>query len=534
MSVPESRYRRRVLTAGGLVAFALFVVGAPIYNNRIEADLERRVPAALVGSGHAGVTVRFSGQDGRITCVSPLADPEGAIDLAYDVRGVNSIVLDRSCRVATAPDGTPLEPSGTLPGSSPAPATLPATGASSVPTSAPTSALTFPTVQAAIDGDGLFSSLAVLTAESELAAQLADPRGGPYTVFAPTDLAFGALPSETESLLAADATVREATLRGLVVEGEYTADDLAALAGSTLTTLAGTELEVVAGDDGAISVGGAGLAGVPPVPLVSARGLVYAVDRVLLPDGVAGAPTGAAFAATLDRGAVTLTGTVATRADADRLVDAATAAVGAGRVTDELTVDAATGVPGEVVDAVAALLPTFTTDLVSARAGFNGARLFLTGRYADLEGAAAAQAVAERLGVAADLSERPAATPDQAAALQAELNEYVAANPIRFNPGSTVLDDSAIAILDHLATELRQFGGMAVVVAGHTDSDGDPGANQTLSEQRAAVVRQAIVDRGVAADSITSVGFGATRPVLVNGIEDKTASRRVEFEITTG
>jgi len=121
-TVPESRYRRRVLTAGGLAAFALYVVGAPMFNNRIEDDLETRVPASLARAGHAGATVKFSGQDGRIECVSPLADPEAAIDLAYDVRGVHSIELDRSCRVATAPGDVTV--STATPSTSPA--TLPA------------------------------------------------------------------------------------------------------------------------------------------------------------------------------------------------------------------------------------------------------------------------------------------------------------------------------------------------------------------------------------------------------------------------
>ena len=92
-----------VLGAGSLAAFTLFVVGAPIVNNRIEADLERRVSDELAAAGHTGVTVRFSGQDATLACSGPLDDPEGAIDVAYGVHGVHSIELDRACRVTTAP-----------------------------------------------------------------------------------------------------------------------------------------------------------------------------------------------------------------------------------------------------------------------------------------------------------------------------------------------------------------------------------------------------------------------------------------------
>jgi outer membrane protein OmpA-like peptidoglycan-associated protein len=45
------------------------------------------------------------------------------------------------------------------------------------------------------------------------------------------------------------------------------------------------------------------------------------------------------------------------------------------------------------------------------------------------------------------------------------------------------------------------------------------------------VVRQALIDRGILADSITAVGFGSEQPVLVDGVEDKAASRRVEFRV---
>ena len=72
---------------------------------------------------------------------------------------------------------------------------------------------------------------------------------------------------------------------------------------------------------------------------------------------------------------------------------------------------------------------------------------------------------------------------------------------------------------------------MAITVAGHTDSDGDADENLVLSQLRAAAVRQALVDRGVEAEAVTAEGFGSTRPVLVDGVEDKAASRRVEFQV---
>ena len=77
------------------------------------------------------------------------------------------------------------------------------------------------------------------------------------------------------------------------------------------------------------------------------------------------------------------------------------------------------------------------------------------------------------------------------------------------------------------------FEGVTITVEGHTDSDGDAIANQILSQQRAEAVRAALAERGVGAATITAEGFGEDRPVLVNGVEDKDASRRVEFRIET-
>ena len=46
-----SRYQRRIFGLGALGTVLLLVIGAPIFNNRIEDDLERRVPSELAEAG---------------------------------------------------------------------------------------------------------------------------------------------------------------------------------------------------------------------------------------------------------------------------------------------------------------------------------------------------------------------------------------------------------------------------------------------------------------------------------------------------
>lgn len=52
-----------------------------------------------------------------------------------------------------------------------------------------------------------------------------------------------------------------------------------------------------------------------------------------------------------------------------------------------------------------------------------------------------------------------------------------------------------------------------IVVEGHTDSQGGAAYNQDLSQRRAQSVRDYLVSRGIAADRVTSQGFGPTRSI---------------------
>ena len=61
-------YRRRILAVGLIAAGALYSFGAPLFVNRIEDDLEQRVPEELAEAGFTGVAAEFDGQDGTLRC----------------------------------------------------------------------------------------------------------------------------------------------------------------------------------------------------------------------------------------------------------------------------------------------------------------------------------------------------------------------------------------------------------------------------------------------------------------------------------
>jgi outer membrane protein OmpA-like peptidoglycan-associated protein len=71
-----------------------------------------------------------------------------------------------------------------------------------------------------------------------------------------------------------------------------------------------------------------------------------------------------------------------------------------------------------------------------------------------------------------------------------------------------------------------------IIVEGHTDSQGGATYNQDLSQRRAQSVRDYLVSRGIAADRVTSQGFGPSRSIAENNsAEGRANNRRVEIVV---
>lgn len=237
-------------------------------------------------------------------------------------------------------------------------------------------------------------------------------------------------------------------------------------------------------------------------------------------------------------GRLVLSGTVADDAARAALIDAAVdAGIDPANIDDQLLLAGAPGADADGADAddlaaLARLVATMPAGLVSGTATLAGdGSLRIEGVHADDAGRDVVQEAADATGAEAELTEREEATASQAAQLTDELNDFVATNPILFQPNSAVLTPAASAVVDQVAAIANRYGGVAIEVIGHTDTDGDANRNLVLSEQRAAAVLDALVVRGVTA-TLTSTGLGEAEPVLVGGAEDKAASRRVVFEIT--
>lgn len=83
-----------------------------------------------------------------------------------------------------------------------------------------------------------------------------------------------------------------------------------------------------------------------------------------------------------------------------------------------------------------------------------------------------------------------------------------------------------------VAGNLQAYPDSVIQIVGHTDSDGDAGYNQTLSERRANAVAGVLLNAGVPGSRIQTFGRGETQPVSSNLTpEGKAQNRRVEIVI---
>ena len=109
---------------------------------------------------------------------------------------------------------------------------------------------------------------------------------GPFTVFAPTDDAFAALPAGTVDTLLADPTGDLADILTYhVVAGEVLAADVVGLDGQAVETVNGATFTVNVGDDGTVTLTDAAGNEVTVVAtdIMATNGVIHVIDAVLLP-----------------------------------------------------------------------------------------------------------------------------------------------------------------------------------------------------------------------------------------------------------
>jgi len=104
---------------------------------------------------------------------------------------------------------------------------------------------------------------------------------------------------------------------------------------------------------------------------------------------------------------------------------------------------------------------------------------------------------------------------------------------IQFETGKSDIKPLSFPLLNQIANILILNSTYIIEVQGHTDNVGGNDYNITLSNKRAASVRQYLIEKGVTEDRITSNGYGYNKPVASNTSKiGRMTNRRVEFVVT--
>jgi outer membrane protein OmpA-like peptidoglycan-associated protein len=112
--------------------------------------------------------------------------------------------------------------------------------------------------------------------------------------------------------------------------------------------------------------------------------------------------------------------------------------------------------------------------------------------------------------------------------LKSKKDDVISFTNIFFYPDSAVLKPESYKVLDDIALILLERKELVVEIRGHTNDTNDPASEVPLSLSRAEAVKWYLYAKGITANRMSTVGFGAKY------VKTKTMSeenRRVEFKI---
>jgi len=241
------------------------------------------------GQGAPGTQVEVS-VDGQLAGMA-LVDESGNWSLSFDLPAGEHVVqlnsLDAAGGLLYANGPIPVsageavvEGPGTPIAITPDAGTTP--DAATTPDATTTPGVTSPpadNIIAALQSQPEFETLTAALQMAGLSDQLAGP--GTFTLFAPTDDAFAALPQAVVDALWADPPVLSQLLQYHIVRGHHTVADLRVVQPATVN---GRLLTIVPQGD-SISVNGAA---VLAADTEAGNGLIHVIDRILLPPLAAG------------------------------------------------------------------------------------------------------------------------------------------------------------------------------------------------------------------------------------------------------
>ncbi len=104
---------------------------------------------------------------------------------------------------------------------------------------------------------------------------------------------------------------------------------------------------------------------------------------------------------------------------------------------------------------------------------------------------------------------------------------------VLFDTGKYALRPAAREKLAKVAGVISGHPGLMLQVEGHTDNVGTDEYNQNLSEQRGAAVRDYLAEQGIPSSSLSTRGYGESKPVVSNDTAaGRQQNRRVELVVS--
>ena len=127
-------------------------------------------------------------------------------------------------------------------------------------------------------------------------------------------------------------------------------------------------------------------------------------------------------------------------------------------------------------------------------------------------------------------TDTPAAVAAPAAAASTDAGALPVLGTVHFDTDKATLTPDGQATLTRAADVMKQNTNLHLRLEGYTDSTGNTGYNDALSQQRAATVEQFLEAKGIPRARLTGQGFGPANPVASNSTTaGKADNRRVEL-----
>jgi outer membrane protein OmpA-like peptidoglycan-associated protein len=118
--------------------------------------------------------------------------------------------------------------------------------------------------------------------------------------------------------------------------------------------------------------------------------------------------------------------------------------------------------------------------------------------------------------------------------------QYIITESIVFEPDSFDIDEYTAETLDFVYQVMDKYHYMSIEIGFHSNNLGDLDFLKGLTQKRADVCKDYLVNKGIDSTRITAVGYGFTQPIeecnteaMRSGAQRCTKNYRTEFKVTS-